>query len=170
MRTSHSLLVSAVAVKWRLPSPSSFSSWCQSCFVNTDKSLLVFVSFTLYIGKTIIERDCGGRSHYPRTIVVTQLLGLLRIPITCALLSKMIFFSLLCTALRVEYFTIFCHITHGYLYFFNSWGLLLLAFVPCLKAFLALFSSSCINCNLGTYQSLLDSQEFFFSSFLLVWS
>lgn len=94
----HRTLVSAIPVKWHPPAPSSSPSQCQSCFLNADKQLLVFVSCTLYIGKTIFERNCRGRNHYLCTIVATWLLGLLKISISFVLLSKNdSFFALYCS-------------------------------------------------------------------------
>lgn len=61
--------------------------WCLSCFISADKQLLLFVSFILYIGKTITARNWRGRNHYLCTIVVTELLGLLKISISFCFLT-----------------------------------------------------------------------------------
>lgn len=89
VQTLGSLLPSDAAVKWHSPS----HGWCLSCFISADKQLLLFVSFILYIGKTIIARNCRGRNHYLCTIVVTELLGLLKISISfCFLICKCFLF------------------------------------------------------------------------------
>lgn len=103
------------------------------------QAIISLCFLTLYIGKTITERNCRRRNHYLCTIAVTWLLGLLRISISFVLLSKKNFFSLLCIASGVECFTNFCHLRDGCLYFFSSWDLFLIGLCSMLKDILGSF-------------------------------